>query len=195
MNTRNRNILISLGCCVLILLYVFSSFSQISSAEDVKSEPEETVIKIPPPIDGLTLQEHSRKPQTLEKDSLSILSSEGKRYDYVVELAKTPSQQKIGMMFRHEVPEGTGMLFLFPESKERSFWMKNTFVPLDLIFIRKDGVIHHIHPMAEEKSLTPILSNGPVSAVLEIAGGESQLLNLNIGDRVLYTDFMPENTQ
>ena len=79
----------------------------------------------------------------------------------------------MGLMFRNVILPGTGMLFLFDDVRERTFWMKNTWVPLDIIFIREDGVIQNIHYNAEPNSLERIHSEGEVQHVLEIAGGRS----------------------
>ncbi len=130
------------------------------------------------------------KTKTLDKQLISILSSDGNRHDYMVDIAKTQAQQQTGMMFRYNIDKDTGMLFLFDEEAERSFWMKNTFIQLDIIFIRKGGIINHIYSMAEAESLTPISSRGKVIAVLEIAGGEANMLGIHTGDRVLYNDVL-----
>jgi len=127
-------------------------------------------------------------PQRLATSELAIVTGSGKRHDFSVEVARTAEEQAIGMMFRQAVPEDTGMLFLFPSPRPASFWMRNTYVPLDLIFIRKDGRIESILPNARPESLDLLQSNGPVIAVLELAGGLSERLGLSAGDRVLHKD-------
>ena len=146
---------------------------------------DEKPVKIPPPI-AVTPQ---GTPQSLEKDSIKISTAEGKTHSFIVELAKTREEQKIGMMYRMQSEPMTGMLFLFDNVKERSFWMKNTFIPLDIIFIQKDGIIAHIHENAEPHNLKGVKSGKPVAAVLEIAGGEASNLGINVGDRVSHSFF------
>ncbi len=203
---KNKFLIVAITVCFIVIsVFIVSSYvsaqtknsgnkdssltapiSEENNKED--KEDSEVVIKIPPPIEGVKLPQE-RKPQSLKTTQIAILTSDGSRHKYTVELAVTPEQHRIGMMFRDYIEENTGMLFVFKDEAERNFWMKNTFIPLDLIFIRKDGVITHIHPMAEEESLKPISSNGRVMAVLEIAGGEAEILGINVGDRILYKDF------
>jgi uncharacterized membrane protein (UPF0127 family) len=87
-------------------------------------------------------------------------------------------------MYRKELPEGQGMLFDFHRDQEVSFWMQNTYIPLDMIFIRGDGRISHIAENTEPLSTRLIPSNGPVRAVLEVIGGTSRKLGIAAGDRV-----------
>lgn len=87
------------------------------------------------------------------------------------------------MMYRKVLPRNRGMLFLFQSEHHASFWMKNTLIPLDLIFIRADGTIARI-ATAEPLALTSIVSGAPVASVLEIAGGRAAKLGIVPGDRV-----------
>jgi len=123
------------------------------------------------------------------KGRLTIVTSDGREHPFDIELAITPQQQAKGLMFRESMPENAGMLFLFTEERERSFWMKNTLIHLDLIFIKADGTIHHIRENAIPRDLTSIKSNGPVSAVLEINGGRSAELGIEPGDTVRHRFF------
>ena len=121
----------------------------------------------------------------LLQDSLTIITADGQKYVFDVDLSLSQEQQRQGLMNRTELPEKTGMLFWFGgEEIERSFWMRNTLIPLDLIFVRKDGTIHHIHHNAIPYDLSPIPSNGAVAAVLEINGGLSEKLGISKGDRI-----------
>ncbi|MGE4350896.1 MAG: DUF192 domain-containing protein [Bdellovibrionales bacterium] len=103
---------------------------------------------------------------------------------FEVELARTPEQQKQGLMFRDKVPTGTGMFFSFPSPKPVTFWMKNTRVPLDMLFVASDGIINQISANAKPYDLTPLSSRKPVTGVLEIGGGEAKRLGIVIGDRI-----------
>ena len=119
-------------------------------------------------------------------DDLVIETQDGDKHTFEVELAMSPAQIKKGLMGRTDLKPDEGMLFWFgaEEESEKSFWMKNTLIPLDMLFIKKDGTIHHIHPQAQPYDLTSISSNGPVSAVLEIPGGRAGELKIRAGDRV-----------
>ncbi len=180
-----KNILITISLALLLCV------SMVVLIDKGNAEKSNNIIKIPPKIEGITLVEEE-KAQSLTSEPLTILSANGKKHNYLVEVARTPEEQRIGMMFRKYIDENTGMLFLFEKASKRNFWMKNTLIPLDIVFIRKDGIINHIHPMAETESLKPISSNGEVIAVLEIAGGEAEILGINVGDRVLHKDFLPK---
>lgn len=172
----------------LMFLFFISVMGVMSRYTVAADDNTPVAVKIPPPIEGIE-PSYGNNPQALEKDNISILTANSEQYEFSVELAKTPAQQRTGMMFRKSVPKMTGMLFLFNNEKERQFWMKNTLVPLDIIFIRKDGVITHIHHHAKENSLEFIRSNGPAYAVLEIGAGVSRDLKINIGDRIDYAEF------
>ncbi|MGQ5700904.1 DUF192 domain-containing protein [Sandaracinobacteroides sp. A072] len=125
------------------------------------------------------------QPQTgLEVIALSIRTQDGKRHDYRVELAKTPEQQAHGMMFRTRMAPRTGMLFPMTPAREAGFWMRNTLIPLDLLFIGADGRVRNIAAMAVPHSESLLLSDGPVAAVLELAGGEAARIGVKPGDRV-----------
>jgi uncharacterized membrane protein (UPF0127 family) len=120
-----------------------------------------------------------------QSKKLSVLRQDGSKVDFTVELALTPKDQERGLMNRTELADDAGMLFVFPGPEaEHPFWMKNTLIPLDMIFIRKDGTIHHIHENAVPNDLTSISSNGPVGAVLEVKGGTAKRLGIKAGDKV-----------
>jgi hypothetical protein len=118
----------------------------------------------------------------------TVVTNDG-HHPFRVEIAATPGQQARGLMYRQEMAADAGMLFLFPDDRVLSFWMKNTLIPLDMLFLAADGRIVHIHPRAEPLSLTPIRSPGPARAVLEINGGLSQRLGIRAGDRVEHPAF------
>jgi len=111
--------------------------------------------------------------------------SEPRRFQ--VWIADTPSRQEQGLMFVRDLPAGQGMLF--PQAKPRpmSMWMKNTYIELDMVFIGDQGAIDQIIEHAHPLSLETLSSSKPVSAVLEIKGGEAERLGLKVGDRVSWT--------
>lgn len=106
-----------------------------------------------------------------------------------VEIADTPARQAVGLMYRTELPQGRGMLFLHDAPREVTMWMRNTYIPLDMVFIRADGTVHRIAAMTEPHSEEIIASKGRVTAVLEIAGGEAARLGLKPGDKVRHRHF------
>jgi uncharacterized membrane protein (UPF0127 family) len=116
---------------------------------------------------------------------LEITSKNGVHV-FAVEMAVTPEQQANGLMFRRELPEGQGMLFDFGHEQPTSFWMKNTYIPLDMIFIRGDGRIARIAENTVPLSESLVSSGGPVRAVLEVIGGTAKKLGIAPGDRVAH---------
>jgi uncharacterized protein len=125
----------------------------------------------------------AEQPQRLAAVPLTIDTNRG-RVRYKVEVARSQREQAIGMMYRRSVPTRTGMIFPMQPARFASFWMMNTYVPLDLIFIRADGTIASIARNATPLSLDPIQSYEPVAAVLELAGGEAARVGMRSGDHV-----------
>jgi len=123
-----------------------------------------------------------------EMQKLDIMTASGAR-SFSVEVATTREEQNKGLMFRRELPDGQGMLFDFTTDQEVGFWMENTYISLDLIFINGDGRIRRIAENAEPLSRTTIPSDGPVRAVLEVIGGTSRKLGIKPGDRVVHPIF------
>jgi uncharacterized membrane protein (UPF0127 family) len=124
-----------------------------------------------------------QSPQGLEQVPLTIRSG-AKTHRFTVEVAATPEQQQRGLMFRESLAPDRGMIFPYPTPRDTGFWMKNTLIPLDMIFIRADGTIARIAENTVPLSLEVVPSLEPVTAVLEIAGGRAAQLGLKPGDRV-----------
>jgi len=101
-------------------------------------------------------------------------------------LAENPKQQSRGLMHIRELPEHTGMLFIYSEEKMRAMWMKNTLIPLDMIFIRNEGIVSSIVHTTEPLSLKSIRSIEPVQYVLELNSGMAKNLNLDRNNKVLF---------
>ena len=110
--------------------------------------------------------------------NLEIINDTGKLVQYHVEIAKTNEEQTKGLMHRLDLKKNGGMLFLFDTEKKASFWMKDTLIALDIIFINKNGSINKIHNNTRPKSLKRIKSKGKVLAVLEINAGEAKKNNI-----------------
>jgi uncharacterized membrane protein (UPF0127 family) len=125
-----------------------------------------------------------------ELQQLEIASKTGVHI-FGVEMAVTPEEQARGLMFRRELPEMQGMLFDFHSEQPTSFWMKNTYVPLDMIFIRRDGRILRIEANTQPLSEALVPPDGPVTvrAVLEVIAGTAKKLGIAPGDRVIHPIF------
>jgi len=123
-----------------------------------------------------------------ELQNLEIVSQSGVHV-FSVELATTDEERERGLMFRKELPDGRGMLFDFETERSVAMWMKNTLIPLDMIFIRADGRIANIAESTEPMSTRIIPSRGVVRAVLEVAGGTAKRLGIEVGDRVAHPMF------
>ena len=115
--------------------------------------------------------------------TLEIVSKTGV-HAFSVELATNDAERSRGLMFRKELPDGHGMLFDFERDQGVSFWMHNTYISLDMIFIRNDGRILRIAESTQPLSDRLIPSGGPVRAVLEVIGGTARKLGIEAGDRV-----------
>lgn len=117
---------------------------------------------------------------------LTIETRSGARR-FSVEVARTEQEQARGLMFRTALPDGGGMIFPMNPPRSTTFWMKNTPLPLDIIFIRADGTIARIAAETTPYSLDLIDSGEPVAAVLEIAGGKAAEAGIAAGDRVRWS--------
>lgn len=127
-----------------------------------------------------------RKPPAFDREEITILRPLPKpAVKLSVQVAKTRAQKAYGLMFREEIPVGQGMIFLFKPPEKAVFWMRNTRMPLDIVFIREDGVISRIVARARPMDETPIPAGEPVGAVLEIGGGQAAALGIGPGDRVV----------
>lgn len=121
--------------------------------------------------------------QTAARIPLAIHSSRGTQR-FTVEVARTEREQEKGLMFRKSLDPQGGMLFPMTPPRTASFWMKNTLIPLDMIFIRTDGTIAFIAANTVPYSREPISAGAPVAAVLELAGGRAAAIGAKVGDRV-----------
>ena len=119
---------------------------------------------------------------------LTIITASGS-HRFTVELATSPTQMIQGLMFRQSLAPDAGMLFDYQASSMASMWMKNTLIPLDMLFIGADGTVLDIHERAVPLSLDPIGSDKPVLAVLELNGGTAARLGIRSGDRVVFPIF------
>ena len=119
----------------------------------------------------------------LEQVPLTITSG-SKSHRFTVEVARSLEQQQTGMMNRNSLAPDRGMIFPYDPPQPVAFWMKNTLIPLDMVFISPGGKILRIEDSAVPLSLDQVPSGGPIEAVLELAGGRSAELGIKPGDQV-----------
>jgi hypothetical protein len=120
----------------------------------------------------------------LPTEPLVIVTRDGKRHEFQVEMALDPQQQMVGLMFRPSVGPNEGMLFDWGQPRESSMWMRNTIASLDMIFITEGGTVLRIAERTVPRSLATISSGGPVRATLELAAGTAERLGIRVGDKV-----------
>ena len=121
-------------------------------------------------------------------EPLRIATASG-AHDFQVEIVADDHSREIGLMNRRYMAADHGMLFEFPKDGPQAFWMKNTYIPLDMIFISRAGVVTNIVANAEPLSETIIPSGPPCAAVLELNGGVAAKIGLKVGDRVAHPFF------
>lgn len=128
------------------------------------------------------------QPQKLETSKLVVETGDA-QYAFTIELADSRAEHSIGMMFRTEMADDSGMLFEYLRPQRVGYWMKNTYIALDIIFVGKDARIINIAHMTEPHSLDSVRSAGPVLAVLEIKGGMAEHLGIKAGDLIRHRMF------
>lgn len=127
------------------------------------------------------------------REELVLVSGAGKRFLFQVEIADSGAERRRGLMYREHLDETHGMLFLYRPARRVSIWMKNTPLPLDILFIDADGRIARIERNAVPLSEKAMSSGVPVRAVLEINGGMAEFLGIAAGDQVYYAPLWPES--
>jgi len=123
------------------------------------------------------------------EDVLQIKSASGDIFEFNIELAESPEQKSRGLMYRREMGADEGMLFLYRRDQVVTMWMANTFLPLDMLFIERDGTIARIQANTLPQSREVISSRKRVRAVLELNAGTARKLGIAPGDKVLYERF------
>lgn len=122
-----------------------------------------------------------------EDSSLTVETSTG-THTFAIEVARTSQEQALGLMHRRTLAQDYAMLFPFEQAREASFWMRDTYVSLDMVFIAEGGLVHRIERGTEPLSLRSISSRGPVIAVLEFVTGTADRIGLEPGDLVVHPD-------
>ena len=127
-----------------------------------------------------------RSPAGLDQVPLTVTTTSGKTHRFIVEVARTVDEQAQGLMNRQTLAPDRGMIFPYDVPTPASFWMKNTLIPLDMIFVRSDGTVARIEANTAPLSLDPVPAGEPVIAVLELAGGRSAELGITAGAKVAW---------
>ena len=120
----------------------------------------------------------------LQKQTLTIISRGGIRHEFSLELARTPREQQVGLMYRTTIPDHGGMLFVWPAPQDSAMWMENCPIPEDMLFVKADGTIRTIAENTVPESLSQVTSGGPVLATVELQGGITAKLGIRVGDRI-----------
>lgn len=131
-----------------------------------------------------TAAEEPEPPMLSQRGKVEIKTRDGKEYLLDVEIASDDPSRTRGLMWRKAMPEMAGMIFVFPETAFHSFWMKNTLIPLDMLFVAADGTVIGIVERAEPKTLTARSVEGDSKYVLEVNGGWCQKHGVAAGDKV-----------
>ncbi|GEO82655.1 DUF192 domain-containing protein [Pararhodospirillum oryzae] len=124
------------------------------------------------------------EPAPLPRSHLVIETQDGRQVPFEVEVATTPQQRAVGLMYRKNLPADAGMLFVWGDTAPRTMWMKNTLVALDMLFLDDRGWIVHVVRNTKPQDESLITAPFPAAAVLEINAGTAELLSLEAGDRV-----------
>jgi uncharacterized protein len=126
--------------------------------------------------------------QQFPTSQLTIVSRTG-RHQFKIEVAETPAQMTQGLMFRKSLAPDAGMLFDYKQPTVATMWMRNTLIPLDMLFVDAQGQILNIHQRAVPQSLDVIAAAAPVRVVIELNGGTAERLGIEPGDQVIYPIF------
>jgi uncharacterized membrane protein (UPF0127 family) len=129
----------------------------------------------------------------MRRETLKLLTAGAERV-IDVEITESSEEKAQGLMFRTRLADTSGMLFFYETPQEITMWMRNTYIPLDMVFIRADGTVHRIEMRTEPLSEDIIASHGDVVACLELAGGAAERLGLKPGDRVEHRLFRSSGT-
>ncbi|MFK8028918.1 MAG: DUF192 domain-containing protein [Gammaproteobacteria bacterium] len=141
--------------------------------------------------DSATTLEDLNEPllKDFDRETLTLETSDGRSLDFFIYVAQSDEEMKQGLMFVEDLPDETGMLFRYKRRRIGSMWMKNTLIPLDIIFIKSDGKISDIHENATPKSLKSLRSKRQVKGALELIGGSAKKYNIRVGDKIRHEHF------
>lgn len=131
----------------------------------------------------------SRPAPDVSRNTVTVTTADGRTHRFKAELAVSDEEIRLGLMGRTALEGDAGMLFVFENARERSFWMHNTIISLDIIFIDEDGRIVKVYENARPMDDTPLPSMAPILAALEIGGGRAAALGIRAGDTVHHNLF------
>jgi uncharacterized protein len=123
-------------------------------------------------------------------ESVEFVTATG-AHRFEIEVARTDREREVGLMYRRSMPRNHGMLFMFPSEQPVSMWMKNTYIPLDMVFVSRKGRVTSIARDAVPMSETIIPSGPPAFAVIELNAGAARAIGLDVGDEVRHPSFKP----
>jgi uncharacterized protein len=158
-------------------------------AFQVVSRPLGRRFALAAPLAVVALAGRAQEADVQFKRSSLVVVAGGRDLKFEVELATNDAERSRGLMYRKQLGAYEGMLFDFYQEMPVSFWMKNTLIPLDMVFIAADGTVKHVHANAVPLSTEAVPSRFPVRAVLEINGGSAALLGIKPGDKVKHPIF------
>ena len=124
----------------------------------------------------------------MRRDTMKFITATGE-HTFEIEIAEAPGEKERGLMFRRSLADSAGMLFPYAPPQEITMWMRNTYISLDMVFIRADGIVHRIESGTEPFSERVIGSEGDALAVLEIRAGIAAKIGLKRGDRAVHPMF------
>jgi len=153
------------------------------------------MVKKPIRIIGLLLALVASVTACQAEPKVTITTKDGRNVSFAVEIADTPSKREMGLQYRHELAADRGMIFLFPAESQQSFWMKNTPLPLDMIFINHERKIVGIVEQTAPFSLDPRSVGAPSQYVLEINGGLAKRHAIKAGDAVRFDGIPQQNVK
>jgi uncharacterized membrane protein (UPF0127 family) len=163
-------------------------FAGFGSSRRTYSPPptEETNNATMPSTPATTNNEAVPEPKFQKEGELYFQSAAGGKAISKIDIEKAESEveRQMGLMFRKSMPEDQGMLFLFEASEPQAFWMRNTYIPLDIIFVDENGVINTIHENAKTLNDTSLPSSAPSKYVVEVNGGYAQRHGIKVGDKI-----------
>ena len=137
----------------------------------------------PPAANPALAQQAAGVPMRLPAETMGIVTAQG-RFEFEVEIADETDEQQRGLMFRTDLPAKRGMLFDFGQTRMVTMWMRNTPLPLDMVFIREDGTVANVAERTTPFSEEIVPSAEPVAYVLELNGGIARMIGLKPGDKV-----------
>jgi len=172
---------------LLFVLFLALSTWQCGSDPAPSKQPTTTTAPV-----SKTAPVEQAEPQFMQEGILEFYAPDGKRklQRFDIEIAHDEDQRQQGLMFRKSMADTQGMLFVFDEEEEQSFWMHNTYIPLDIVYIDEDGVVVSIQKNCKILNDTPLPSGKPAQYVVEIKGGLSDKIGLAPGSKTQWRDFV-----